>query len=200
MVTRREGNGDSGRSRGGTSTSHRPEGVQPHRSGSRLGPYRTGAMPGPLELMRDPWEAMRRMRDEMDRVWGGTWGGERGMSAWMPRIEMFEREDQLVIRAELPGLGKDDVKVRVHRDHLHIEGERQSEQRHEEDRWYESEWSYGRFARQIPLPDTVDPEKIEAKFDRGVLEITMPMTESRLRSREVPIEGGGGERGPSSHK
>src|SRR6266542_332432 len=116
-----------------------------------------------------PSELVQRFRDEIDRVFGeGEWG-----SLWSPQVEVFEREGQLIVRADLPGLERDDIKVDIDEDNISIKGERKQE--HEENRegFYRSERSYGRFYRNIPLPEGVDPESCTANFNNGVLEIKM---------------------------
>jgi len=141
-----------------------------------------------------PSELVQRFRDEIDRVFGefgfggnlkrpfgeGEWG-----SLWSPQVEVFEREGQLIVRADLPGLERDDIKVDIDEDNISIKGERKQE--HEENRegFYRSERSYGRFYRNIPLPEGVDPESCTANFNNGVLEIKMAAPERQKRSRRT---------------
>jgi HSP20 family protein len=147
---------------------------------------------------------MRRFTDEMDRAFQGfgTWGGGRtaSMWGWSPPVEAFEREGKFVVRAELPGLGKDDVKVELTDQGLVIEGERRGEHEESREGFYRSERSYGRFHRFVPLPEGVsDTEQAQARFDNGVLEVSIPVDPSRSRRRRIPVttEGasqqGGGE-------
>jgi HSP20 family protein len=134
---------------------------------------------------------MRWFADEWDRffddfglgrglmmpwLFGGRRGGSlsRGLgmdlAAWWPQMEVFRRDNNLVVRADLPGLSKDDIQVEVRDDAITIQGERRQE--HEDE--YHSERSYGSFFRNIPLPEGVEASKAEANFRDGVLEITMP--------------------------
>jgi HSP20 family protein len=144
-----------------------------------------------------PFEVMRRMSDEMDRMMqsfglrrGGR-GGGAGMepATWVPPIEIFERDNQIVVRAELPGLKKEDVNVELQEDRIVIQGERRREQEERDRGYYVSESSYGMFYREIPLPDGVDPDRAKARFDNGVLEVSMPVSEQRKR-RRIEVDAG----------
>jgi len=148
-----------------------------------------------------PTDLMRRFRDEMDRVFedlgfnnlaNALPGGENfGLALWSPQVEIFNREGQFIIRADLPGLDKDDVKVDLTDDSITIEGERKQE--HEENRegYYRSERSYGRFYRSVPLPEGLNADTAQANFRNGVLEITFEAprrVESKRRKLEVADE------------
>lgn len=97
------------------------------------------------------------------------------IAEWSPRIEIIEREGELLVRAELPGMSKDDVKVEVTDELITIEGERKAETREEKEGYFYSERSYGHFFRSIPVPEGAESEKVKASFQGGVLEVTMPM-------------------------
>jgi HSP20 family protein len=110
---------------------------------------------------------------------------------WSPRVDVFEREGQFVVHADLPGLTKEDVKVQVTDELLTIEGERKQEKKEERAGCCYTERSYGTFYRAIPLPEGVESTKATAGFDKGVLEVVMPMMRRpepkarRLEVREV---------------
>ncbi len=142
-------------------------------------------------LSASPLSMMRRMFDDFDRIWGGfgTEGGERGMQAWSPAIEISEQNGALVVCAELPGLSKSDVHVEATDDALIIEGERKREEQSEEGGIRRSERSYGRFYRTIPLPEGVRAEEAKAKFNDGVLEVRMPISKPEPQRRQIPLEG-----------
>ncbi len=93
---------------------------------------------------------------------------------WAPAIEMFEKEDKFVVKAELPGMKEEDVNVSVVDDTLTIKGERKTENEVKEEDYYLCERSYGSFFRSIGLPSNVDAKKIEANYENGVLEISLP--------------------------
>jgi HSP20 family protein len=150
-----------------------------------------------------PFSFMRRFGEEMDRLFDdfgfGSLGpsfardlarsgfASLGQSVWSPQVEMFEREGKLVVRADLPGLTKDDVKVDLEDDSITIQGDRRSE--HEENRegYVRSERSYGSFYRTIPLPEGVNGEDAKATFRDGVLEIVMEAPK-RKKGRRIDIE------------
>jgi HSP20 family protein len=151
-----------------------------------------------LVSTRDPWlsphlEVMRSVIRDFNRMFEGlpvVPTSVQAITNW-PRIEMFEREGRLIIRAEVPGVSKDDVKVRVLEDSLVIEGERRSEHEDRREGFYESEWNYGRFFRRIPLPAGADPSQVQAKFQNGVLEVTVNLP--RPTTREIPIREEAGQ-------
>lgn len=145
-----------------------------------------------------PFALMRAMMDDMDRMFGGSSLGFRGLAnrllgtrplarlsaatqeaLWLPAIDVSKRDDQLVVHAELPGLNAKDVNVEVDKGTLTISGERQQSSGDA----YHSERSYGSFYRAIPLPENVDPDQIKATFTNGVLEVTMPAPKAEQQGR-----------------
>jgi HSP20 family protein len=137
---------------------------------------------------------MRRFSEEMDRLFGGTLatratdlvGGR-----WSPTVEMFERDNSLVVRADLPGMTKDDVKLELTDDAISIEGERRDENEERGEGFYRSERTYGKFYRRVPLPEGVRVDDANATFNNGVLEVTMPTTkreERKARQLEITEE------------
>ena len=93
---------------------------------------------------------------------------------WAPAIDVVEKEDRFLVKVELPGVKEEDVNVTVAGGTLTIEGEKKAESEVKKKGYYYSEASYGSFSRSITLPSTVDSGKIEANYDKGVLEITLP--------------------------
>jgi len=161
-----------------------------------------------------PFAFMRRFGEEMDRLFedfgfgGGfltpSFGrelsrlGEASQFNWSPQVEVIERGGQLIVRADLPGLTKDDINVDVTDDALIIRGERKSEREENEEGYYRTERSYGSFYRSVPLPEGVKAENANATFRNGVLEIMLPAPErAEQRSRRLEIrEGTEGEEQP----
>ncbi len=151
---------------------------------------------------RWPFAQMRRFFGDMDRF-VDDFGFDPGHSMlprvnahslprgiWSPQIEVFERDEKLIVHADLPGLRKEDVRVEVHDGRLEISGERTSDHRGEDESGvYHSERAYGSFRRAIGLPEGVDEASVEASFDNGVLEVAMPLPkeERQTRGRSVPI-------------
>jgi HSP20 family protein len=153
----------------------------------------------------------------MDRFFGGTFpdfGWDRRWSAprlarglglsqiqWSPSMEILERDNELVIRADLPGLSKDDINVEVTDDMLTIAGERREERDETREGYRHSERRYGRFSRSFPLPEGINAEDVKAAFQNGVLEVTMPAPKREQRGRRIEIQEGAGESArPSSEQ
>ncbi len=152
-----------------------------------------------------PFGFMRRFTEDIDRLFDdfmrnpfgltrGTQGslltGLGGLQGtWSPQIEMFQRDSDLVVRAELPGLNKDDVQVEINDDVLTIQGERRQEREENRGGLFHSERVYGNFYRAVPLPEGVIAESAKATFKNGVLEITLqaPPAETR-RGRRLEIQ------------
>ena len=112
-------------------------------------------------------------------------------SLWAPQLEVFERANNLVVRAELPGLSREDVDVELDEDALIIRGERRSDVEDEDDGFYHSERSYGSFYRAIPLPEGIEPSGCNATFKDGVLEVTLPKPQQQpSRARRIDVRGG----------
>jgi HSP20 family protein len=141
----------------------------------------------------DPFSMMNSFRSEMDRLFDNFgFGlapsfGSASSFDWAPSTEVFKRDNNLVVRADLPGMKKEDVDINIEQNAVTIRGERKSEHEENKEGLYRSERSYGSFFRSIPLPEGTDSEKAKAKFDNGVLEITMPVTEQKSKGKKVDI-------------
>lgn len=156
----------------------------------------------PASWVESPFALMRRFSEEMDRLFGdfGTrrgWleaPGGRGLgfpqAQWAPPIEIFERDNQLVVRADLPGLSKDDIEIEITDNMLTIAGERREGREETRGGYRHSERRYGRFARSISLPEGVNAEDVRATFENGVLEITVPMPQRERREQRIAIQEG----------
>jgi HSP20 family protein len=218
--TQRLGNARQSGEVGSETRSDRERGLQTDREGrSHTGMVRSDRPEWGLTAgapARSPFALMRRMMDDMDRIFedfgfghdfgrrfglgsgvpsllsGGTalWPEltDGGSGLWSPAVEVFEKGDKLVVRAEIPGVSRENVNVDVTDDALTIEGERRQESEDRGEGYYRSERSYGRFFRTIPLPEGIDAEKAEAKFKDGVLEVTLPAPQrERKRGRKISI-------------
>jgi len=157
------------------------------------------------EPMANPVRMLERFADEMDRVFDDFGLGRASVSprfirgwvstpaghepwVWTPDVEVLHRNNELIVRADLPGLTRNDIKVDVTEDHITIEGERRQEHEDERDGVYRSERSYGNFRRDVPLPPGTISDQAKASFRDGVLEITMPAApESARRGRRLEI-------------
>src|ERR1051326_3778055 len=154
----------------------RPSGIAQREAGRMEG--RTPARIG------SPFAVLDRFAQEMDRVFddfgfGRTWLSPRASAhrqshaLWAPDIEVYQRPNELVVRADLPGIKKDDVNVEVADNAVTISGERHQEQETEREGIYRSERTYGSFYRTIPLPEGAIVDQAKASFRDGVLEITV---------------------------
>ena len=157
----------------------------------------------PLRHGSHPVGLMERFADEMDRIfddfgfgrtrtprWAQAWQTSPDPQAdvWAPRVDVFQRNSELIVRADLPGLHKDNVKVDVTDEAITIQGERRREQEEERGGVYRSERSYGSFRRVIALPEGAITDQAKASFRDGVLEITMPAPPDQVtRGRRLEI-------------
>jgi HSP20 family protein len=149
-----------------------------------------------------PFAWMRQMQDQLDRAFSSIWSGSGttsswspdnvfGPSDWSPAIDMFQRGNDLVIRADVPGLSKDDITVDIADDQVTIRGERRYDHEEERDGVLRSERSYGSFCRVVPLPQGAIADSAKATFNNGVLEVVVqaPSFDVR-RGRRVEIKEG----------
>jgi HSP20 family protein len=153
----------------------------------------------------NPFEVMDRLSEEMDRWFDGITRNfgmarraapQRGMSTamrgglWYPRVEASQRGDTFLVRADLPGMKKEDIDVDLSEDAITIRGERKDEHQEEHEGYWHSEREYGQFYRTIPLPQGVIAESAKATFRDGVLEITLqapPSEANRGRKLEIKV-------------
>lgn len=135
-------------------------------------------------------EMDRRFGDLFDRRFrplrGGRWWPARELGMGAPAVDVFEEKGEIVAKADLPGIEKDEVEVNVSDHRLTIQGEKKKEQETKEENYYYAERSYGSFCRSIDLPEGVDTAKAKASFKNGVLEIRFPKTEEAKR-KEIKI-------------
>ncbi|SRR6266566_584981 len=134
----------------------------------------------------NPLRLMRRFNEEVDRAFGKT----AETAIWRPVIEVKRGNEKLLVRAELPGLKKEEVKVTITGDLLEIEGERKLEKEEKHNGYVHSERSYGAFYRAIPMPEGANAEKATAEFAGGVLEIAIPVPKVVRATKEIPIREG----------
>lgn len=136
--------------------------------------------------MATPTSLIRSLSRDMDRFFGEFGGRPRwnlpalfteegGDVRWIPEIEVERKNGSLVVKADLPGMKKDEVTVRVEHDRLTIEGERKQESEEKREGYYHSERSYGHFCRTIALPEGAKTDEAKAAFKDGVLEVTVPV-------------------------
>jgi len=142
----------------------------------------------------DPWQQLERLQDEFDRLWGSQVFPRRGpgmpkLSDWRPRADVYEDGNELVVKAELPGVKREDIEVNVEAGVLTIRGTRKDEKEIKEEHFHRMERSSGSFFRQIPLPGVVSADAIKATHKDGVLEIRLPKpTPEPPKGKTIPVE------------
>ncbi|MHC1567887.1 MAG: Hsp20/alpha crystallin family protein [Candidatus Syntropharchaeales archaeon] len=136
--------------------------------------------------IRDPFEELRRMQEWMDRIFGEVYEETRMLPSAVeevertavPSVDLIEKGEKLVLKADMPGISKDDIKVEIRGDRIEISAEAKKEEKEEKECYIRRERRYTGYYRSIPLPAKVDPEKVEASFKDGVLSIEMPKLEA----------------------
>jgi HSP20 family protein len=123
---------------------------------------------------------------EVNRLFNTLFDDGRLQQRWVPAMDLVESDDHFVLKADLPGLGEEDVAIEIRDNTLTISGERRSEYERKERGWYRVERSTGSFSRSLALPEGVDADAVTAAFDKGVLEIRIPKPEQR-KPRRVQI-------------
>lgn len=142
----------------------------------------------------DAFGMLRQMASELDRMFEEPFRmlrpfAEGRTELWTPGIDVFEKDNHLVTKVDLPGMKKEDVKIEVTDGHLAISGERKSEAEEKKDNYYRCEREYGSFYRSVPLPEGVKLEDIKATFANGVLEVRVPLpARVEPKARKVEIE------------
>jgi HSP20 family protein len=125
---------------------------------------------------------MMTAQRDLDRLLRGAFSpafgeGEVSTRTWAPPVDIYENGDNLVLKAELPGLSPEDVEIRVQDNTLYLKGERKFEKEVEEQSYHRVERSYGTFTRTFSLPNSIDADKVAANYKDGVLTLTMPKKE-----------------------
>jgi HSP20 family protein len=153
------------------------------------------------------WEPARAqtIEQKVNRLFGSVFDGQVAVAAnggtvprWIPPMDLVEQGDEFVLRADLPGVGKDDVKIELEDNVLTVSGERRAEHEERKEGYYRVERASGSFSRSLRLPEGVDPQGVKANFENGVLEVRVPKPEQRKPQRvainvakqETVIEGG----------
>lgn len=143
----------------------------------------------PFDMLQD---RIDRMFDDFSSGFGmpslGRMGGVGGGGELMPSLEMHEQDGKVMINAELPGVDEKDIDISADGDVLTISGEKKSEFEGKENGGYRTERSYGRFSRSVQLPFDIDPDKVEARYDKGVLKLSIDRPpEAGQQTRKIEI-------------
>jgi len=142
----------------------------------------------PRRWRHDLEHPLTTFQREMNRLWdsffgeGMPWEGE-----WSPSMDVSETENSVVVKAEVPGMERDDIEVSLTGDTLTIKGEKKDERKESKGNYRLVERRYGTFSRTIPVPAGIDADKVSAEFKNGVLTITLPKTEE-TRTKKIQIK------------
>ncbi len=149
------------------------------------------------QLQKRPRNTIQDIQEELNRLMEETFGEfgqfEQRLStqitSWRPAIELFEKDGNLLLRAELPGLEKDDINIEISNNNLILSGEAKEKEEEKGQNYYKSELRYGKFLRSINLPLDINKDKIKANFKNGILTIDMPKTEEEKQKKlKIKIE------------
>lgn len=153
----------------------------------RWNPVRDVTAWHPVSDLASEIVSMQREIDRMfDRFRGGT-SDDSGVETWIPTVDIVERDTAYHIKAELPGVDKNDVKITVQNDVLTIRGEKKKESEKKNDNYHRVERSFGVFQRSFTLPTSVQSDKIEASYDNGVLSVVLPKSEEE-KPKQIEVK------------
>jgi HSP20 family protein len=136
-----------------------------------------------------PFEQLSTLRDEINRLFEAPFsnGGSDAFNSWAPALDVYEDKDNLVVRAELPGLKKEDINISLNENTVTISGERRNEKKYEGSETSREERLFGRFTRSFQLPKAVDSGKVKASYKDGILTVTLPKAEE-AKPRQIEIQ------------
>lgn len=147
----------------------------------------------------EPFSLFDEMQQDMARLWNQLMPWPRWLvsepiramgqlTVWRPTTDVYEQDNQIVVKAELPGVKKEDINVELDQGSLVIRGERHAEHQERQDRYYQAERSSGSFYRRLPVPEGVSADQIQATYNDGILEVRIPRTrEEQAQARRIPI-------------
>jgi HSP20 family protein len=137
-----------------------------------------------------PFRELEKMRTDMDRLWETFFEGRpkvRELGGWVPSIDVSETKNDLVVKAELPGMDPKDIDISLNDGYLTLKGEKKQEREEKEENYHYIERSYGSFTRSVQLPKEVKRDKITASYKNGILKITLPKSEE-AKKKDVKIK------------
>ncbi len=143
-----------------------------------------------------PFTQMSTLWDEMNDLFEQHFGGRSlmrplsGMTRWAPSVDMYETDDEIVVKADVPGMSKEDLEVTVTEEAITISGETQAEKEVKGENYMRRERRYGKFTRRLPLPAAVHLDEAKAKFTDGILEVRVPKEAKpeEEKGRKIAIE------------
>jgi HSP20 family protein len=129
----------------------------------------------------DPFREMTQAQSQLNRLVDQVWGGRQ--ESWLPAVDVFDRKDAVVLKAELAGMDPDAIQIEVDDNVLTIKGERKFEEEVEQERYYRVERRFGSFQRSLALPQGVQADNIQAGYEDGILTVTVPKAEEQKPKR-----------------
>ena len=148
-----------------------------------------------MALVRwEPFQDLLAIQERMNRLFDETLQrtrsrDEEDISAglWAPPVDIYETENEIVLKAELPEIDQKDIEIKVEDSTLTIRGERKFEQETKKENYHRIERAYGKFSRSFSLPNTIDQEKIKASYKDGILKLVMPKREEK-KPKQITVE------------
>jgi len=139
-----------------------------------------------------PFRHLSVLRNEIDRLFDFplnalTNSSQDFLSGWSPSIDLYDDRDHFVLKAEIPGMKKEDIDISLHGDVLTLSGERKEEKTYDKAETYRSERFLGRFQRMLTLPSTVDANKVQASYKDGILTVTLPKSEE-AKPKQIEVK------------
>jgi len=149
-----------------------------------------------MALVRwEPFRELMTLQDRMNRLFGDFFPRQAGLEeesiaggVWSPAVDIYETDNDIVLKAELPGMKQEDIQLDIRDNVLTLKGERRQESDVKEGSYHRVERSYGAFQRMFTLPNVIQQDKVKAKYKDGVLEVTMPKAEV-AKPKHIAIEG-----------
>lgn len=139
----------------------------------------------------NPFRELRAMQEQMNRLLDLTWNRETGEELkegiWQPPVDIYEDENTVVIKAELPGIDQNDIEVKIEDSTLTLRGERKHDQTVKQENFHRIERFYGAFMRSFSLPHTIDREKVKASCEKGILTVILPKKEE-TKPKQITVE------------
>jgi len=145
------------------------------------------------DWLADPFSELENLQKEMNRLFDFSFARRpRGDSTllggqWSPAIDVYDSKDNILVKADLPGLTKDEIEVSIQDDNLIIKGEKKKDTEVKEENYYRTERFYGSFYRTVELPAQVEADKVDAKYEDGVLSLTLPKKED-AKPKKITID------------
>jgi len=136
-----------------------------------------------------PFRELEALQDRINRLFGEPWIGSLTKTelAWAPAVNILEEENAVVVKAELPDMNEKDIEVKIDNNVLTIKGEKKMEKEEKKENYHLIESSYGSFSRSFSLPGNLDTDKATAKYEKGVLRITLPKKEE-AKPKQIKIK------------